>query len=352
MLNNYDIKWIASLSLAMTLFRELAQILKRASLRGGTTKQSILIVLLCAGFLHNSFAQNFTAQADSVPAATDTIPYYPQHQTEQKIHPWRVAVIVSVVPVTVGGLYVYLQKAWWADQRVPFHFEDDLLYALNLDKAGHFVSGILVSTAFTDLYTFAGIKRKNAVWFGAGTSIVCSTIVEMRDAVAPYWGFSRFDELANILGAMYPVLQEKVSFFKNFNFKWSYSFTKPSYYMSLPENKNSIFLDDYERQNFWLTVDVARIFFPHKNHRKFPYFIDLAVGMSARDLSGANSHERNEKMGWREGYRECFIGFDLNLSKLKFTNTKVEHYARKYMNFYHLPSPNVRVEPNAKAGIW
>ncbi|MCL2328222.1 MAG: YfiM family protein [Bacteroidetes bacterium] len=347
MKNNYIYtkNWIASF-LAMTK--------PRASLRG--TKQSILVVLLCALTLHTTFAQDTLPQVDSTlltrkPVLVHDEFSYPQFAANNNVNPWRVAIIASAVPITVGGLYIYLQNAWWADQRVPFHFEDDLLYALNLDKAGHFLSGILVSTVFTDLYVLAGIKRKNAVWLGAGTAIVCSTIVEVRDGFAPYWGFSRFDELANILGAMYPVLQYKVPFFRNFNFKWSYSFTKPSYYMSLPENAGSIFLDDYERQNFWLTIDIARMFFPHKDHRKFPYFIDLAIGMSARDLSGANSHERNEKMGWREGYREYFIGFDLNLSKIRFTDSKFEYYVRKYANFYRLPMPTMRVKPDAKAYI-
>ncbi|MDR0941717.1 MAG: YfiM family protein, partial [Bacteroidales bacterium] len=250
-----------------------------------------------------------------------------------------------------GGLYVYLQNAWWSEQRVPFHFQDDISYALGLDKAGHFTSSVLVSTAFADLYTLAGIRRKNALWLGAGTSIACATIVEIRDALAPYWGFSKYDEIANIAGALYPVLQEKVPFFRSFNFRWSYSFTKPSYYMSLPENKNSIFLDDYERQNFWFTIDIARLFFPNKDHRKFPYFIDLTIGMSARDISGVEDPARNESLGYKTGYREWFIGFDINLSKLQFTDTKVERYVRKYLNFYHAPMPAVRVNPNTKAYI-
>ncbi len=296
--------------------------------------------MFCAIVLHKTFAQD-ALQLKIAPAET----------FEPRVKPWRVALIASAVPVTVGGLYIYLQNAWWAEQSVPFHFADDMNYALGLDKAGHFVSNILVSTVFSDLYTLAGIKRKNAVWWGAGTSIACATIVEIRDGLAPYWGFSKYDQLANVLGALYPVLQEKVPFFQSFNFRWSYSFTKPSYYMSLAENQNSIFLDDYERQNFWFTIDVARLCFPNKDHRKFPYFLDLAIGMSARDLSGVEDPARNEKLGYRSGYREFFIGFDVNLSKLRFGNSKIEHYTRKYLNFWRMPMPTVRIKPNPKAYI-
>lgn len=306
----------------------------------------ICVIILCAAPFCKSFAQDSLLFNENAAILSESfVSNETITQSESKINPWRVAIISSAVPITVGGLYVYLQNAWWADKRVPFHFTDDVSYALNLDKAGHFMSSVLVSTAFADLYTLAGIKRKNALWFGAGTSIACATIVEIRDALAPYWGFSKYDELANILGSLYPVLQEKVPFFQSFNFKWSYSFSKPSHYMSLPENKNSIFLDDYERQNFWFTIDVARLFFPNQNHQKFPYFFDLAFGVSARGLNGADNPSKTT------GYREYFIGVDLNLEKLNFTNTKVERYVRKYLNLYHLPMPNVRVKPNAKAYI-
>lgn len=316
---------------------------------------NLALLLVCFMlFSHNTFAQDILPYNDTTFVTNVEDTNKQQYRTffhdspstvETKVNPYRVAIIVSAVPITVGGLYIYLQNAWWKEKQVPFHFSDDLSYALNLDKAGHFTSSILVSTAFTDLYTFAGIKRKNAVWFGAGTSIACATIVEVRDALAPYWGFSKYDELANILGALYPVLQEKVPFFRSFNFKWSYSFTKPSYYMSLPENQNSIFLDDYERQNFWCTIDAARLFFPNKDHRKFPYCIDLAFGMSARGLNG---HDDPAKA---TGHREYFVGLDLNFSKLKYTDSKIEYYIRKYTNFYHLPMPAVRTKPNAKAYI-
>lgn len=307
-------------------------------------KQSIVFLLLIL-LQCESFAQ------DTISAPlSDSVNVLLQGKLSDptpRVRPYRVAIVASAVPITMAGVFVYLHYAWWSEQRAKFHFSDDVLYAKNLDKAGHFLSSLIVSTAFADLYTFAGIQRKNAVWFGAGTSILCATIVEVRDGLAPFWGFSRFDELANVMGALYPVLQEKVPFFRNFNFKWSWSFTKASYYMTLPENQNSIFLDDYERQNFWFTIDIARLFFPHKDHRKFPYFIDPAIGLSARGLNG---HDITNSIP-STGHREWLLGFDINLSKLRFGNSRAEHYVRKYLNFYRLPMPTMRVAPDPKLYI-
>ena len=40
----------------------------------------------------------------------------------------------------------YLENTWWKDQSQNFHFDNgaDLRYALNVDKAGHFIGGLIV----------------------------------------------------------------------------------------------------------------------------------------------------------------------------------------------------------------
>ena len=40
-----------------------------------------------------------------------------------------------------AGTYYYLENTWWKDQSKEFHFDNgaDLLYAKNIDKAGHFM---------------------------------------------------------------------------------------------------------------------------------------------------------------------------------------------------------------------
>jgi hypothetical protein len=47
--------------------------------------------------------------------------------------------------------------------RVPFHITDDLelRYALNLDKAGHFISSYFVSEIFSDVLQVTGLPKNN-----------------------------------------------------------------------------------------------------------------------------------------------------------------------------------------------
>lgn len=262
----------------------------------------------------------------------------------------------TITPAILTGMYVYMHNAWWSESQTDFHFDDgiDLKYALNLDKLGHFTASIIASNAFTDILQTTGVQRKNAIWWGASLSIVNATIIEIKDGYAPYWGFSMYDEIANIAGAFYPVLQEKVPFFQAFNFKWSYdinySYETEYYKYRLAHDKlNSkgkpegySFIDDYDRQYFWLTIDWATLFCKDKPRYKLPYCIDLALGVSGENLK---TEDPNKKI-----QRKFYIGFDINLTKF-FKKKNIPYHICKYLNFYHLPLPAAQVSPKAK-GYW
>ena len=282
-----------------------------------------LLIIICFCFIQISVFGQFN---ESILRQNDTI----------KVNYKELALVGTIIPVTMTGVYIYLNNVWWRDDRVPFHITDELElhYALNLDKAGHFISSYFVSTVFCDVLQVTGLTKNQAVWGGAALSIINSGIVEVKDGLSPYWGFSKFDMLANTCGALLPVLQYKYPFFQNIHFNWSYDFSHPSYYKSLPERKDASFIDDYERQNFWITFDAARAFFPDKDHSKFPYFLDPAFGMSAQNLDGKGS-----------GQYEWFLGLDINLSKLKFVDKPFEKVVSKYLYFYHWPEPALRLHP-------
>lgn len=282
---------------------------------------------ICLIFLLCIFFQGIAQPNDSI-----TLAHTPQDSISVK----QIALVSSIIPITATGVYIYLNKVWWADQRVAFHITDDLelRYALNLDKAGHFISSYFVSGVFSDVFRFAGMPQKYSVWSGAAMSIINATIVEIKDGFSPYWGFSKFDELANISGALYPVLQYYVPVLQNINFCWSYDFTHPSYYKTLPGHQDKSFIDDYERQNFWITCDVASMCFPNKKQSKFPYFIEPAFGMSAQKLDGKGS-----------GTYEWFIGFQIDFTKFRFTKYKAEPVIYKYLHYYHMPLPALRLHP-------
>lgn len=248
----------------------------------------------------------------------------------------RIGLVCSAVPISTASVYYYMNHVWWHSISKGFHINDDqeLRYALNLDKFGHFYSTIIVSEVFADLLRFSGLSENGALWGGATFSIINAAIVEIKDGFSPYWGFSKYDMCANISGSLYPVLQNKVPFFRNINFKWSYDFIHPSYYKSLPRFKDKSFIDDYERHTYWTTFNIAGIFFRENRVNYFPRYIDFAIGMSARGLDGKGA-----------GTREWFVGVDVNLRKIGNNRKNLWYYSRKYLNFYHFPTPTARVYP-------
>ena len=67
-----------------------------------------------------------------------------------KIQKSKVIIVSSSLALSMAGAYYYAENAWWNEQKVDFHFDQgaDLTYALNVDKAGHFMGGIIVADIF------------------------------------------------------------------------------------------------------------------------------------------------------------------------------------------------------------
>ena len=114
-------------------------------------------------------------------------------------------VLVSGVSV-LGGSYIYVQNSWWSDQSTSFHFDDgtDLRYARNIDKGGHFFGGILVADLFHSNLKWVGINENKSYWYGAAMGSFVQLAIEMKDAYAPYWGFSVWDFGIGAIGALVP----------------------------------------------------------------------------------------------------------------------------------------------------
>lgn len=251
----------------------------------------------------------------------------------------KLILTASVLPATVAGVAVYLNHVWWKGDKIPFHFTDtlDWKYALKLDKAGHFWSCMVTTDVMSRMIHWAGVPYKKALWIGVGSSVLLSTIVEFKDAYSPWWGFSVSDLGADILGSFYPLVQEQWPVMQNFDFKWSYDFVKSSFYSTTPFHSDPSFLDDYERHNYWLTVDVCNLFL-NKNKTFQPDFLNLGIGVSAEWLDGRG-----------HGQHEVFLAVDLDLTKLNLSKSRVVKTALHYLNYFHLPAPAVKIKPH---NVW
>ena len=126
-----------------------------------------------------------------------------------KVNKKRVFIAGSSFAVALGASYLYIQDSWWAEQQIAFHFDNgaDLTYALNVDKLGHFIGGLQSADLFSSSMRWAGINYKESLFYGAVFGVGLQLAIEMKDAYAPFWGFSKLDLAFGSAGALWPIAQ-------------------------------------------------------------------------------------------------------------------------------------------------
>lgn len=246
----------------------------------------------------------------------------------------------------VSGLaasYLYVQNAWWSAEKIPFHFDDgsDLTYALNLDKAGHFLGGLQASDLFSSSMQWTGLKTKKALWYGAAFGTGLQLAIEMKDAYAPYWGFSKWDLALGSAGSLWPVLQYHNKDFNAISFKLSY-YKRSNIYWQLDQQRGKetssfAWQDDYPNQTYWMTFDI--------NHFLdlccWPEWLNLAIGYGIDD-----TQYLDDNLSKTGGNREFYIAFDYDLPKmLKTWDSPLGEKVLHWLNYMHFPSPTIRISP-------
>ena len=260
-----------------------------------------------------------------------------------KVNKKRVFIVGSSLAGALGGSYLYVQNSWWSEKQEPFHFDDgaDLTYALNVDKVGHFMGGLGASDVFSSSMKWAGMQEEQALWYGAAFGSGLQLAIEMKDAYAPYWGFSKWDLALGSAGSLFPVAQYYNDDLKAINFKFSY-YKQSDIYWELDRQRGKepnkyAWQDDYPNQTYWLSVDV--------NHFTetccWPDWLNLAIGFGLDDTQYLN--ESNTKMG---GNNEWYIALDYDIPKmLKKWNSPTGKKVKHWLNYVHLPAPTIRISP-------
>jgi hypothetical protein len=229
--------------------------------------------------------------------------------------------------------YLAQDNIWWKGEKSEFHFNNNLdyKYANNADKLGHFYFAYLATNLYSDLFQWAGVKKKKSLIYGGLVAFTFQTFTEIRDGFSSEYGFSWGDVAANLLGATYPSLQEVYPTLKPYNFKLSFY---PS--QKYKDGYHSHILDDYESTYHWLSIDVNRIM-PKAINDVFPDFINIAIGHSVNGLDGFGG-----------GNHELFIGLDWDFESLPGQN-KLWKTIKRWLNLYHFPAPAIKVYPNV---VW
>lgn len=260
------------------------------------------------------------------------------------IHKGRIVLVSSSLVAALGGSYYYVQNAWWNEKQIAFHFDDgsDKVYALNVDKAGHFLGGMQTADLFSGSMQWAGMSEKKALWYGGFFGSALQLAIEMKDAYAPYWGFSKEDFLIGSAGAFLPVAQQQYSTLNAFDLKFSY-WKRHDTYWDLEKQRGKTpykyaWQDDYVNQTYWLSIDINHF------HEKFPDWLNVAIGFGLDETQHLNGNSK--KVG---GNNEWYIAIDYDLPKmLKKFNSPTAKKIKHWLNYFHIPSPTIRILPKAE----
>lgn len=236
--------------------------------------------------------------------------------------------------VLAGGIGVHYARyrPLWGEHYTKFHIHEDYTYALNQDKLLHFYGSGIGSIIFSEGLRWSGCDERDAVLFGAATSLAFFTFLKVEDGHINYLGFDRVDEIANVIGAGYPAAQFYLPALRSFTPKFSYIASGNSV---VAENQTlPPFLEDHEGQKFWMGVTVYDVL-PKALRRFWFPMVGLAVGYTVRDLNSPNP------------YHETFLALDLDLRKLP-GNSQFLRTLWELLNHVHLPLPAVRLGPSVR----
>ena len=260
------------------------------------------------------------------------------------IHKGRVMLVGSSLGLSLAGSYYYVQNAWWNEKQVAFHFDNgaDKVYALNIDKAGHFLGGLQAADLFSSSMHWAGMNEKKGLWYGGIFGSALQLAIEIKDGYAPYWGFSKQDLFIGSAGAFLPVGQYYSSTLNAINIKFSY-WKRHNTYWDLEKQRGKTpykyaWQDDYVNQTYWVSIDVNHFY------DKFPDWLNLTIGLGLDETQYLDAN--NTKAG---GNNEWYIALDYDLPKiLKRYNTPTAKKIKHWLNYFHFPAPTIRISPKAE----
>ncbi|MCS6796707.1 MAG: YfiM family protein [Raineya sp.] len=268
-----------------------------------------------------------------------------QAQDTLRLNKKRLHWVIGASSTAYVGSLIFLHEAWYKNNpRTAFHFFNDNPQWRQIDKIGHAYSAFHISRASTELYQWTGLSHKKAVLWGAITSQILMTPIEIFDGFSASYGASWGDALANFAGGLLWWFEHQIWQEPHLHFKFSFS---TSGYASLRPNvlgKNLAeqILKDYNGQTYWLSVDFAYL----TKIKKFPAWLNVAFGTGANEMIYAREPENNAN-GF-QSYRRFFLGLDFHLANIP---TKSRFLKKIFWTLGTIRLPAPALEYNLRHGF-
>ena len=287
-----------------------------------------------------------TRPAPASATKTDTL-----HGTAAMLTPagtdWtRIGITAGGLTSAITALHIYQLNAWWANQRGKFHVIEDAEYQANFDKAGHLFGACYSSYFFDEAYRWAGVDTAQSALLGALCGAVWEFYVEIEDGFAGDWGFSRGDAKSDITGAMFYLMNRRIPFLRNFEYKWSYwpSSKLLNNNPDIPGQTMNI-IEDYTGQSYWLSMDLHSALKDLGIENPWPKWLRVALGASGAGLGPLDLHSpTGDEFDLR--HIQWMISLDYDLGELiPHTDIGFLDFLRRALNYWHMPAPAWEFSP-------
>lgn len=284
----------------------------------------------------------------------------------------RVAFVSGMIAGLYGGANAWWSSAWYTKtEKSKFHTFNDWGEWNQMDKIAHSFNCYFESKWHYDLYRWAGVKEKNAIWIGMLMGNMWQLSIELNDGFQKKWGFSWGDMVMNVSGSLLFGVQQYLWHDQRINLKISAFPVNYNKYND-PQIKEradklygtsftEILLKDYNSMTFWLSVSPGSFIKNPKS--KFPKCIQVSLGYGALGMLGGykNIWNKNDLSGDQSLYNvdpadiidrsdiqrlhRFYISMDLDWTKLPVK----KHWAKglmKVLNIIKLPFPALEINNN------
>ncbi|WP_333695199.1 DUF2279 domain-containing protein [Flavobacterium sp.] len=249
----------------------------------------------------------------------------------------RLGVVVSEATLSTAAL-VGLHELWYSDyEKSAFQFKDDNNDWFQVDKAGHMYSAYHLGRFSAELFSWAGISKRDQMWYGATYGFAFLTAVEVFDGHSEAWGFSWGDVAANATGTLLYVSQELLWDEQRVVPKFSFHSTR--YAAQRPELLGEGFgerlIKDYNGQTYWLSVNLHSF----AKESRIPKWLNVALGYGATGMLSATAQSNSpilEHVPVRT--RQFYLSLDIDLTRIE-TQSAFLRTLFSVFNTLKIPAP-------------
>ena len=283
-----------------------------------------------------------------------------------QLHKGRVIGLSTTAAISYSSFVYGLSQYWYKNfQQTNFHFYNDNGEWNQMDKVGHAWTAYAESLYMIELYRWAGLKDKKAIWIGGVLGSTYQATIEVLDGYSAKWGASPTDIMANTLGVVMVMGQEFAWKEQRIQFKFSthpvqYNAFAPEVQMRTQNLYGTSFaekvLKDYNGQTYWLAVNPFH--FKKNSTSTFPKWLNIAVGYGVDNILGGFENEWTTPEGIDINrtdiarLRQYYLALDIDFTQIP-TNSRFLKTFFKALNILKFPSPALELNSEGEwRGHW